>query len=50
MTFGEQLFFGLIVAAFMIFGVSLAIVASRTSRYMRRKASETQDASMPRAA
>ena len=50
MTFGEQLFFGLILAAFVIFGVTLAIVASRTNRYMRGKASETHDTSLSRAA
>ncbi len=51
MTFGEQLFFGLVLATFMIFGVTLAVVASSTNRYMRRKESEARenDSSLSRA-
>ena len=41
MTFGEQLYLGLVVAAFVIFGITLAIVASSTSRFMRRKDSDS---------
>lgn len=38
MNLGEQLFFALVVSAFLIFGAVLAVVSVRTNRYLRRKA------------
>lgn len=38
MTFGEQMFLGLVLALFAVFGMTLAIVASRTERFLRDKA------------
>jgi hypothetical protein len=37
MTFGEQLYFGLVLVTFAAFGITLAVVASRTERFLRRK-------------
>lgn len=37
MTFGEQMFLGLALAVFAVFGVTLAIVASHTERFLRDK-------------
>jgi hypothetical protein len=46
MTLLEQLFLGIVVAEFAIFAVTLATVAWRTERFLRRKAAED----MPQAA
>jgi hypothetical protein len=40
MTLVEQLFLGIVVAEFTIFAVTLATVAWRTERFVRRKAAE----------
>jgi hypothetical protein len=40
MTIGEQLFLGLVLLAFLTFGVVLAVVSSRTNRHMRRGPAE----------
>lgn len=50
MTFGEQLYLGLVVAAFAIFGVTLAIIASSTERFLRQKADATHQDALKKAA
>ena len=37
MTVGEQLYLALVLLSFCTFGVTLAVVSARTSRYVRRK-------------
>lgn len=37
MSFGEQLYLGLVLGAFSIFGVTLAAIASSTERFLRQK-------------
>lgn len=38
MSFGEQLFGGIVLALFAVFSVTLAIVASRTEHFLRDRA------------
>ena len=37
MTFGEQFYLALVLLAFFIFGIALALVSTRTNRYMRAR-------------
>jgi hypothetical protein len=50
MTVGEQLYLGLVVAAFSIFGVALAIIASSTERFLRRKTNAARQDALKKAA
>ena len=50
MSFGEQLYFGLVLVAFAVFGLTLAVVATRTERFLRQKTNTERKSELKKAA